>query len=266
MNKMCCASCRVLQPPAGACRLCAHHLVQLSELRHVRVQSVAIIPKDAPIGWRDRLELLATAFGMIVGSTVTGLLTGSGLATLLVFAGVAAFGSYQQRARPVLVRRPRLEGADVPGRPPGAPLRGVAIQHDRTLPDPGGPALVITTTIWLDRRVLLRDIQACSFWLEVEARRLFVEPPLWLEAQEAALLDVEAALSDIGARHLPIDNQQRRELTATRGVMRSGDVLTALGAIVDEHRPELGSYRDATFGVMKPNGRAPLWLEPAPGL
>lgn len=264
MKKMCCASCRVLQPPAGACRLCAQHLVQLAELRHVRVQSVAIVPKDVPTGWRDQLELWATALGMTVGSAAIGILTGSGIAALLVFAGVAAFGSYQQRVRPVLVRRLRLEGADVPGRPPGVPLRGVAIQHDRTLPAPGGPALIIATTIWLDRRVLVRDIQACSFWLEVGDRRLFIEWPLWFEAQQEDVPDVDAALRHVGAQHLSIDRKERRALTATRGVMRAGDVLTALGTPIGEHRPELGAYRGATVDVMKPSGGAPLWIEPEP--
>lgn len=83
------------------------------------------------------------------------------------------------------------------------------------------------------------------------------------DSAEQPLPDLDEALRELGAQHLALDRKQRRSVTVTRAIVRPGAVLTALGTVVREQRPELGAYRDASIDVLKPNGRAPRWLEPA---
>lgn len=263
MARVCCDNCRVLQPPAEACELCGHQLIELSLLARARVESVALVPQKPPSGWRDRLELWGTALGMAVGGGVLGHLTGSMIVFFVAYVCIGALGMYQQKVRAVLVRRPRLEGRTSLARPDGHPLIGTAVLLDRTLATPDGPALIITTTVWLGRRILLRELQACPFWLECEDRRVLVEPPLWFDSAEQPLPDLDEALRELGVQHLALDRKQRRAVTVTRAIVRPGAVLTALGAVVREQRPELGAYRDANIDVLKPSGQAPRWFEPA---
>jgi hypothetical protein len=245
MTANCCPTCRLLASSLErTCAYCGDDVIAPALLARPRIAGVTALAKRPPTGWRDRLALYGTAFG-VLGGVVTGFVLAD-TPGILLGPLIGLLGYTKQFWRSAFTRRDK-DMPIAPLRPPtGERILGVAQPHQRTVELANVPprTLAVASTVLLDGGIIARQIASVPFWLvRADQRRILVDGSSWLTSSKPERLSAITANKVLHDARVTLTRAQRSRITLTRTVLVAGDRFSAIGAIAPEQLPGAG-YRD----------------------